>query len=271
MPTSNSFDGQVAVITGAARGIGAATAEVLGSRGAIVVLIDIDEDGLNRTAALLSDAGINHLSMVCDHADEKQVNDAAQKVLARYGRCDILVNNAASKIHFKRLEDETFDAWQHTIAVNLHGYFLCTKAFGKLMLDAGRGVIVNLASPGASSPIPAGGAYSIAYAGRVMLARQAALEWGQRGIRVNVVSPGQTLTAGISEWAGDEALKKRKAVVPLGRLADPQEQARVIAFVCSDEASFISGQEICVDGGQSQMLLSMIPHPGEVQIFEHQR
>jgi NAD(P)-dependent dehydrogenase (short-subunit alcohol dehydrogenase family) len=261
----------VAVITGAASGIGAETTLLFAERGATVVLLDIDSSGLETMSARLRDAGATQLAITCDHTDQTQVAQASSRVVAEFGRCDILVNNAASRANFQRLEALSLDEWNRVLDINLTGYFLCLQSFGRLMLERKSGVIVNVASPGATHPIPAGGSYSVAYAGRVMLARQAALEWGAYGVRVNAVSVGQTSTAGVSQWHDAETLKKRIELVPLGRLAEPSEQAKVIAFLCSDEASFLTGQEIIVDGGMTQTLLTRVPHPGEVQLFAAQR
>lgn len=258
MSSQLTLEGKSAVITGAASGLGAITAQLFARLGARVVLIDVDE-AVHEVASQIGDA---HFAVVCDVSDEAAVGAAARITFQRFGPADILVNNAAV-IGWKPLEHTTLDEWNRSVAVNLTGYFLCTKHLGRQMLEAGRGSIVNVASVAATVPEPGAGAYAPTKAAEAMLARLVAVEWGPRGIRANTVSPGMMKTPMAERFLSvPEALAGRLAMVPSRRIGDPVEVAWVIAFLASDISSYVNGQNIEVDGALMQALIQMIPRPG---------
>jgi NAD(P)-dependent dehydrogenase (short-subunit alcohol dehydrogenase family) len=147
--------------------------------------------------------------------------------------------------------------------VNLTGYLLCAQAFGKAMIERGRGAIVHTASIAGSEPQAFSGAYSVSKAGVLMLSRQLAVEWGPHGVRSNVLSPALVRTP-MSEsfYQAPTVLERRAAAIPLGRIGTPEDMAQVVLFLASDRAGYVNGQEIIVGGGFEQMLMSLIPRPG---------
>jgi NAD(P)-dependent dehydrogenase (short-subunit alcohol dehydrogenase family) len=218
-----------AVITGAARGIGAAIARRLASDGYEVVGVDLSaSDGIH----------------ACDISDWAAVASVAKRV----GSVDVLVNNAAIRI-FGRLEEVDPVDFKRVLDVNLIGAFHCMKAFGRSMVDRGGGAIVNIASGAGGNPNPGGGAYASSKAGMIALTKQAAIEWGPRGVRVNAVSPGFTPTEGSDAYSTAELWRERSSNVPLRRLGTPEDVAEVVAFLVSDRAAYINAVDVAVDGG----------------------
>jgi glucose 1-dehydrogenase len=253
--------GGVAVVTGAGGGIGGAVAAALGRAGAAVALLDRDQAGCERVAAALGKAGVAALPIACDVADAASVAAAAEAARS-LGPCGVLVNNAgvlkAGPLAMLPLAD-----WNAMLAVNLTGYFLCAQAFGRQMLERGRGSLVHVASIAAQHPQGWSGAYSVGKAGVAMLSRQLALEWGPQGVRSNCVSPGLVRTP-MSEafYQAPGVAERRAAIVPLRRVGAPEDIAEVVAFLASERAQYVNGQEITVDGGFGQVLMSMVPRPG---------
>jgi NAD(P)-dependent dehydrogenase (short-subunit alcohol dehydrogenase family)/ketosteroid isomerase-like protein len=235
----------VAVVTGGARGIGAAIAAVLAQRGLEVVRLD-REPG----------EGV----VVCDVGDPAQVEAVAVEV----GPVQVLVNNAGQWI-FGALEDVTPADFDAVLRTNLGGTFHCTQSFGRSMLAAGTGAIVNVVSIAAAAANPMVGAYSASKAGVLALTRQTALEWGPRGVRANAVGPGLVPTPGTGTVYDDPDVRAvRASAVPLRRLAEPQDIANVVAFLASSEAAYVNGQVLYVDGGLSQALMTLLPRPAGV-------
>jgi NAD(P)-dependent dehydrogenase (short-subunit alcohol dehydrogenase family) len=248
---------QVAVVTGAAQGLGNVIARTLAGQGFKVVLVDIEATRLKSAAAAMEGSVF---TVVADVTDAASVDAAAAAVRAEYGRCDVLVNNAGI-MSKASLEDETVEAWDRMFAVNLRGYFVCAQRFGRIMIEQRRGAIVNIASIGATVPTAGAGAYTATKAGVVALTRQIALEWGFKGVRANSVSPGYMKTAMTAEnyaVAGLEA--QRSALIPLGRIASLNEVAQVVAFLASDASSYVNGVDILVDGGFHQTTTMSMPH-----------
>lgn len=252
--------GKVAVVTGAGQGLGASTAELFAELGAKVAVLDVDGD-----AAEVVAGKVDGLAVAADVTSEADVQAAATAVRDAYGHCDVLVNNAGI-VMFERLEDVSPQAWDRMVAVNLRGPFLCTQAFGALMREQGSGSIVNIASVAGSSPQAFSGPYSATKAGVEILARQTAVEWGRHGIRANSVSPGIMMTPMAEGFLADpEVRAARERFLAQRRIGRPEEVASVIAFLASDAASYMTGQNLVVDGGLLQMVVRLLPRPGTIQ------
>lgn len=245
-----TLDGKVAVVTGAAGGLGAAILRELIDQGAVPVLLDLEGEALERAAREVERTiGTRPLAIPVDVTAAKSVSDAAARVEAELGRCDVLVNNAAILVRAP-LAEHPIDLWDRIIAVNLRGYFVCAKAFGRLMIQAGGGTIVNVASLAAEAPSYSNGAYCASKAGVLALTRQLAVEWGPKGVRANAVSPAYMATPMTADMAGDEATSRTKNA-PLGRVAETRDIARVIAFLAGPHSSYLNGVDVPVDGALS--------------------
>lgn len=234
-----------AVVTGAARGIGAAVADLLERRGHPVTRLDsIPGDAVT----------------LCDITDA----DAVAAVAAEIGPVEVLVNNAGIW-RFGPLESVSLADFRAVLEVNLVGAFSCTQSFGRSMLDAGRGTIVNMISIAGYRANPMVGAYSPSKAALVALTEQTALEWGPRGVRCNGVGPGLVPTPGTGSVYDDDAVRAvRAAAVPLGRLGTEEDIAEVVGFLVSPAAAYVNGQIIYVDGGFSKALMTLLPRPDSV-------
>ncbi len=240
-------DQKVALVTGAARGIGLATAKRFLADGWRVALLDIDGETLDRAHAALprSDAII---AIRCDVADAAGVADALAVVAQKFGRLDALVNNAGIAI-FKPILDVTYDDWSRVLAVNLTGPFLCAQAAAPLMRDSGGGAIVNITSISGLRASTLRTAYGTSKAGLAHLTQQQAVEFASIGIRVNAVAPGPVDTAMAKAVHTPEIRAAYHDAIPLNRYGLEQELAEAIFFLCGDRASYITGQTIAVDGG----------------------
>ena len=245
------LDGKVAVITGGTSGIGLATAKLFASEGASVALVGRSGEKGVEAVRFLADSGFEATFHRGDVSREGDVERAVNEVLEAHGRIDVLVNNAgiyrAAPLTELRVED-----WDSVIAVNLRGTFLMTRAVLPHMIEAGGGSIVNVSSTAGVSPYAKGTAYCASKAAVIAFSRALALEVADRGVRVNVVCPGLTDTPMLRGIAGDEeAYRGFARLVPVGRIADPEEVARVILFLASDQASYVTGAVYVVDGGMT--------------------
>lgn len=240
-----SLSGKVAVVTGAASGIGAAIADAFAARGARVALLDMNLDAARNRAARLEGA----VAVACNVTDAKSVADALAEVRAQLGAPDILVNSAGI-VDLAPAEDLSQNAWDRTLAVNLTGTFLMAQAVGRVMIAEGKGGrIVNLASQAGSVAIDGHVAYCASKFGVIGVTKTLALEWGRHGITVNSVSPTVVLTElGRKAWDGPKG-EAMKALIPTGRFAEPEEIASAVLFLASDEAAMINGADLLVDGG----------------------
>ena len=237
----------VAVVTGGARGIGLAIARWFLAEGHRVALLDIDGETLAATERDLNDAQ-RVLAIRCDVALPDQVRPAIEQVTARFGRIDVLVNNAGVAT-FKPLLQTGFDEWREVMATNLDGAFLCTQAFAPLMLRGGGGSVVNIASISGLRASTLRVAYGTSKAALMHLTRQQAVELGALGIRVNAIAPGPVDTA-MAKAVHTPAIRAGyHDVIPLNRYGTPEEIAAAVGFLCSPAASYINGQVLSVDGG----------------------
>ncbi|MDO6966707.1 SDR family NAD(P)-dependent oxidoreductase [Rhizobium alvei] len=252
------LEGKTAVITGAGGGIGQALARAFSGQGARVVLVDRT---LERTQPLAAELGNNALALACDLARAEEIAAAADRVQEQ-GGADILVNNAGV-LRPGLLDSVSAEDWSMMLSVNLTGYMLAAQAFGRGMVAKGAGALVHVASVAASQPQPASGAYSASKAAILMLSRQLAYEWGPKGVRSNTLSPGLVRTP-LSEafYTDPETKTRREAMVPLRRIATPDDMADVALFLASPRASYVTGQDIVVDGGLTQSLMGLVPRPG---------
>lgn len=238
---------RVAVVTGAARGIGLATARRFLAEGWRVALIDIDGATLARTDADLA-APERALAIECDVAEPAQVAAAVARVEERFGRIDALVNNAGVAV-FKPLLETTHEEWSRVLAVNLTGPFLCTQACAPVMLRNGGGSVVNIGSISGLRASTLRVAYGTSKAGLAHLTRQQAAELGNVGIRVNAVAPGPVDTAMAKQVHTPDIRAGYHDAIPLNRYGSEEEIASAVWFLCSDAASYINGQTLAVDGG----------------------
>ncbi|SMH30812.1 SDR family NAD(P)-dependent oxidoreductase [Mesorhizobium australicum] len=257
-----SLEGKIAVVTGAASGIGRAGATALAAAGARVAILDWDRAGIASLADEISAAGGDALALECDVSSEAAVRATAGEVASRLGPCDVLVNNAAI-IRAGSLDELTLADWNLLLSINLTGYFLCAQAFGRQMHARGRGSIVNVGSVAAKHATPFAGAYSVAKAGVQMLSRQIAVEWGEQGIRSNCVSPGLILTS-LSEsmYARPGIREAREQMIPSRRIGKPEDIAKAVLFLASDLSDYVNGEELTVDGGFVRNLLRLVPRAG---------
>jgi meso-butanediol dehydrogenase / (S,S)-butanediol dehydrogenase / diacetyl reductase len=234
---------KIAIVTGAARGIGLSTTKLFLENNWQVAMIDRDESALQKASSAL----LGILSITCDVSNPKSVEEMIEKVLVAFGRIDALVNNAGVAF-FKPLEETDFDCWRTIMATNLDGVFLCTQA-AIPALKKSRGSIVNIASISALRASTLRVAYGTSKAAVVHLTKQLAVELGDYGVRVNCVSPGPVKTKLAEAVHSPEIIKAYYDGIPLNRSATEQDIAETIFFLCSEKASFISGQMIAVDGG----------------------
>lgn len=234
---------KVALVTGAARGIGLATTKLFLDHGWRVAMIDRDEPELLKSAELLPDT----LPVICDVSIPEQVDVMIQKVVDQFGQLDALINNAGVA-EFKPLELTDFECWRTIMATNLDGVFLCAQA-AVPALKASRGAMVNIASISAVRASTLRVAYGTSKAAVVHLTKQLAAELGDYGIRVNCVAPGPVKTKLAAAVHSPEIIRAYYDAIPLQRSATEQEIAEVIVFLCSDKAAYVTGQTLAVDGG----------------------
>src|SRR5690349_22432333 len=247
------FTGKVALVTGAASGMGLATARAFAEAGAAVVLADFREDVASAEAQKLAAAGHRAVAVRCDVADDDQVASMVDRTVAEFGRLDAAFNNAGVMARIAPTADSTREEWDRVIGVNLRGVWSCMKHELKQMERQGGGAIVNNASVGALTGNPGIGSYIASKHGVVGLTRTAALEYVKHGIRVNAVNPGLIDTQVARDVvSGDEqAYAEIAKNVPIGRAGRPEEIASAVLWLCSPAASYVVGHALTVDGGMT--------------------
>lgn len=238
---------RVALVTGAARGIGLATARLFLAEGWRVALLDVESELLEAAVAAIARPD-DTLALTCDLADPVAITAAFAALAARFGRLDALVNNAGTAV-FKPLLETTLEEWSRVMAVNLTGPFLTSQAAAALMADHGGGAIVNITSISGIRASTLRVAYGTSKAALAHLTKQQAAELASLGIRVNAVAPGPVDTAMAKAVHSPEIRADYRDAIPLARYGLEEELAQAIVFLCSDKASYITGQILAVDGG----------------------
>ena len=246
-----SLEGEVAIVTGAARGIGQAIAWGLAGAGADVAIDDILPDGLKETAKGIEERGKKCLIIEADVSTNKGRDKIVKNTLAKFGRIDILVNNAARPPVFKTMLETEEAEWDNIMDINLKGLLYLSKLVAKeAMIPQKKGAIVNVASIVAYRPVWGQGAYAIGKAGVPMATQVMASEWAQYGIRVNAIAPRLVKTKmAESIWSDPELLKSREKMIALGRISLPEDMVGPIIFFASQASGFVNGQTLIVDGG----------------------
>jgi len=239
------FANQVIIVTGAAKGIGEAIAQRFGAEGAQVVVCDLNGAGATTVAEAIVARGGSAIAIATDIADEAQVEALFDQTLAHYGTVDVLVNNAGLVEPTKHFLEADKAWWDRIIGVNLTGTFLCCKRAAQIMARKGSGSIINLSSGGATRAHRAFVAYDATKGGIEAMTRALALDLGPYGIRVNALVPGSIDTSGLSV---DER-KQRGVNLPLERIGEPDDLAGAAAFLASDDARYITGHCLAIDGG----------------------
>jgi NAD(P)-dependent dehydrogenase (short-subunit alcohol dehydrogenase family) len=244
------LDGRVALVTGASRGIGSAIAEALAEQGARVVLSSRKQADLEVEAERINARFPEKTVPIAAHAGKTEdLQHLVDEVMSRFGRIDILVNNAATNPYFGPVLGADLGAWDKTFEVNLRGVFQLTKLVYDASMERNGGAVVNVASIGGLRPGFGLGIYNITKAGVIMLTRQLARELGGK-VRVNAVAPGLVKTRFAEALWGNEAILERVlASNPMGRIGMPDEIAGAVAFLASDAASYINGEVLVIDGG----------------------
>jgi NAD(P)-dependent dehydrogenase (short-subunit alcohol dehydrogenase family) len=247
-----SFTDKVAIITGAGQGIGRSVALSIASRGGSVAIVDLVEEAAAAVSREIQEAGGKAQPVVLDVSERESVNEAVAGVLSSLGRIDVLVNNAGWTRTQLFLEDDP-DYWQRVIGVNLMGQIYTCRAVLEPMIEQGGGAIVNVASDAARVGTPKQAVYSAAKGGVISFSKSLVTEVARHQVRVNVVSPSTTETPLMRESLSDEQIERRERSIPLRRLGQPEDQARAIVFLASDDASYITGQVLSVNGGSSRL------------------
>jgi NAD(P)-dependent dehydrogenase (short-subunit alcohol dehydrogenase family) len=244
-----SLQGRVAVVTGAARGNGKAIAEGLLRAGASVAMVDVNGDGLDSSVAEFRDQGLHARAYTCDLADASAISRLIADVAYFYKAIDVLVNNAGVTFGYPLLEYPD-DAWDKTYEVNLRAAFLLSRAVAKEMVKSGKGSIINITSLNAEMAFPDNPAYMACKGGLRQLTKSLAFDLGPHGIRANNVGPGYFVTEMTSRsWNDPDKRRQRTEHTVLGRWGEPRDLAGLVIFLASDASSYVTGQDIYVDGG----------------------
>lgn len=244
------FEGKVAIVTGAAKGIGLRVARAFGHEGARVAALDVNADGVEGLAYELGAAGREAVGLKVDVTAAGEVQRAVEAVVSRWGRVDVLINNAGGFSVIRRTEDIPDEEWEAIFRFNVTSAFLCTKAVLPHMRRQRSGSIVNLSSiAGRSSNVTTTSHYAAAKAAILGFTRHVALEAAGDGIRINAVAPGTVATERVKALRTPEQTRRIAETVPLGRIGEPEEIADVVLFLASDAARYVTGASLDVNGG----------------------
>ena len=241
---------KIAIITGAASGQGRVAAELFAGEGAVLVLADMDAEGLEEVATLLRERGKDPLLCVGNLTAEEANREVIESALNRYGRVDVLYN-AAGLVRFGPLHETSLEDWRFTIEHELTIAFLACKYALRAMLETGSGSIVNISSGSGLRGVPNHAAHAATKAGIVGLTRQIAVEYGPRGIRCNAIAPGFLVYAPGQRRVTSQTRERSPEGIPLKRFTRPEDTAYCALYLASDEASYVTGQVFVVDGGNS--------------------
>jgi NAD(P)-dependent dehydrogenase (short-subunit alcohol dehydrogenase family) len=254
MPQTNGkLNGKVAFVTGAASGIGRATALAFAREGAHVVVADIDQQGTQDTARMIEDLGGQAVALVCDVTRSEDVQTSLTTTVNRFGRLDYAFNNAGAEQRPKLTADISEEEWDRIITINLRSVFLCLKYEIPLMLQHGGGAIVNTSSGAGIRVFGRGAAYAAAKHGVVGLTKDAALDYAASNIRINAICPGIIDTEMMDRFTGGTPEERDRVIAqePIGRMGRPEEIAATVVWLCSNAASFVTGHALVADGGQT--------------------
>jgi len=256
---NQELSGKIAVVTGAAQGLGLGIAETLARRGALTVIADCQSEKAAQSAKTLSQAGLRVEAEVIDISQSQSVDECFQRIVDRHSRVDILVNNAGVGQKVTPVVELSDQEWNRVIGITLTGTFYCCRAAAKFMERQESGAIVNISSVNGQNPAALVAAYNVAKAGVISLTRSLSLELASSGVRVNAVCPGPVYTdfnktvmaqrcqsLNISE---EQMIERVRSAIPLGRWGEPEDIAKVVAFLCGPESSWMTGEIVRVSGG----------------------
>lgn len=248
--TGRQLEGKVAIVTGAGRGLGLGIASELAGAGAHVAVLELDPESAEQAAGELAGAGVTARAYPTDVTKSEQVDAAFDAVVRDFGRLDIVVNNAGISRVGPHTQDVTDEDWHDSIAVMQTGVFFCMRAAGRIMLPQGSGSVVNISSIRGFSPNPGRMSYCAPKAAVIMMTHVAAGEWAPHGVRVNVVCPGILSTPMWDEDVARGAIDEEAYIsaVPANRLGQTWEVGKLIAYVCSDDAGYLTGAVLTIDG-----------------------
>jgi len=254
MPTYPEFSGRVVVVTGAAQGIGAATARAFAEQQASVALLDIDGAGAKKVADAIASRGGRAVAIHVDVTDEKSVERAIAGVTSEFGGLDVLVNCAGGYGRLATVEDTPVEEWDSTVALNLRSVFLVSRAAIPHLKRSKAGRIINVSSiSGRQVTVASSPAYGSAKAAVIQLTRFLAQQLGPDGITANAIAPITTLTPRVAALRTEAELERIASLVPLKRLAEPEDHAQAMLFLASDAASYLNGITLDVNGGRVMM------------------